>query len=87
MNKLIFFFLIFSLYVTSVYSDIIKPNTKIKPYNVVEIQLASLKNNDKPEKDFGIEQTWEFAHPENKVNTGPLNKFKKMLKMKYIQFC
>ena len=80
MNKLIFFFLIFSLHVTSVYSDIIKPNTKIEPYNVVEIQLASLKNNDKPEKDFGIEQTWEFAHPENKVNTGPLNKFKKMLK-------
>ena len=78
MNKLIFIFLIFSLHVTSVYSDIIKPNTKIEPYNVVEIQLASLKNNDKPEKDFGIEQTREFAHPENKLNTGPLNSYKKM---------
>ena len=80
MNKLLFFFLLFYLHVANVYSDIIKPNTKIEPYNVVEIQLISLKNNDKPDKDFGIEQTWEFAHPENKINTGPLNNFKKMLK-------
>ena len=54
MNKLLFLFLLFYLYVASVYSDIIKPNTKIEPYNVVEIQLISLKNNDKPDKDFGI---------------------------------
>ena len=80
MNKLLFFFLLFYLHVADVYSDIIKPNTKIEPYNVVEIQLISLKNNDKPDKDFGIKQTWEFAHPENKINTGPLNNFKKMLK-------
>ena len=80
MNKLLFFFLFFYLHVASVYSDIIKPNTKIQTYNVVEIQLISLKNNDKPDKDFGIEQTWELAHPENKINTGPLNNFKKMLK-------
>ena len=52
MNKLLFFFLFFYLHVASVYSDIIKPNTKIEPYNVVEIQLISLKNNDKPDKDL-----------------------------------
>ena len=80
MNKLIFFFLIFFLHAMSVYSDIIKPNTKIEPYNVVEIQLISLKNNNKPKEDFGIEQTWEFAHPNNKKYTGPLEKFKSMLK-------
>ena len=43
MNKLLFFFLLFYLHVANVYSDIIKPNTKIEPYNVVEIQLISLK--------------------------------------------
>ena len=80
MNKLLFYFLLFYLHVANVYSDIIKPNTKIEPYNVVEIQLISLKNNDKPDKDFGIEQTWEFAHPNNKKYTGPLEKFKSMLK-------
>ncbi len=43
------------------------------------IQLNSLKNNNKPYKDAGIEQTWEFAHPINKTFTGPLEKFKKMI--------
>mgnify|MGYP007000304885 CR=1 len=26
-------------------------------------------NNDKGRKDSGIEQTWNFAHPNNKQNT------------------
>ena len=58
----------------------IKPKNTIKPLEVVEIQLNGLKNNNKPYKDFGIEQTWEFAHPNNKKYTGPLEKFKSMLK-------
>tara|TARA_B100000767_G_scaffold192889_1_gene180043 strand:- start:359 stop:859 length:501 start_codon:yes stop_codon:yes gene_type:complete len=62
------------------YADLIKPNNGIEPYQVVKIQLRSLKKNDKPSKDNGIEQTWEFAHPNNKKNTGPLSKFKIMLK-------
>ena len=36
--------------------------------------------NDNPKMDTGIEQTWEFAHPENQKYTGPLENFKKMLK-------
>ena len=43
------------------------------------IQLNSLKNNNKPYKDAGIEQTWEFAHPINKNSTGPLERFKQMI--------
>ena len=42
--------------------------------------MNGLKNNNKPYEDFGIEQTWEFAHPNNKKYTGPLEKFKSMLK-------
>ncbi len=37
-------------------------------------------NNDKDFKDSGIEQTWNFAHPNNKKNTGPLPNFKMMIK-------
>ena len=37
-------------------------------------------DNDKHFKDSGIEQTWNFAHPDNKKNTGPLSKFKIMIK-------
>ena len=36
--------------------------------------------NDNYFKDSGIEQTWNFAHPENKKNTGPLPNFKMMIK-------
>ena len=36
-------------------------------------------NNDNKFKDSGIEQTWNFAHPEKK-NTGPLPNFKIMIK-------
>ena len=43
------------------------------------IQLNSLKNNNIPYKDAGIDQTWEFAHPNNKAITGPLDKFKEMI--------
>ena len=43
------------------------------------IQLNSLQNNNVPYKDAGIEQTWEFAHPDNKKMTGPLEKFKQMI--------
>ena len=74
--KLIFFFLFF----TSIASaDLIKPNSNLEPFDVLMIQLNSLKNNNKPYKDAGIEQTWEFAHPINKAATGPLERFKQMI--------
>ena len=62
------------------YADFIKPNAKIKPEEVIKIQLKSLMKNDAPSKDNGIKQTWEFAHPSNKKYTGPLPKFTNMLK-------
>jgi|TARA_B110001452_G_scaffold258366_1_gene253447 hypothetical protein len=63
-------------------ADLIKPNNGIDPFQVIKIQLSSLKKNDEPTKDSGIEQTWEFAHPNNQINTGPLDRFKAMIKGK-----
>ena len=60
-------------------ADLIRPSVDLEPFEVLMIQLNSLKNNNKPYKDAGIEQTWEFAHPSNKASTGPLEKFKKMI--------
>tara|TARA_B100000767_G_scaffold114121_1_gene108901 strand:- start:19 stop:414 length:396 start_codon:yes stop_codon:yes gene_type:complete len=60
----------------------VKPNSGIEPYQVIKIQLRSLKQNDNPKKDNGIKQTWEFAHPNNQKNTGPLERFKTMIKGK-----
>ena len=74
--KFILFFLLLS---NASDADLLKPNTTLKPIDVLTIQLNSLKNNNVPYKDAGIEQTWEFAHPSNKSFTGPLEKFKKMI--------
>ena len=60
-------------------ADLIKPQPALKPLDVLLIQLNSLKNNNTPYSDAGIEQTWEFAHPNNKKVTGPLEKFKQMI--------
>ena len=59
--------------------DLTKPNIFLKPFDVVSIQLNSLQRNNIPFKDAGIEQIWEFAHPNNKKITGPLEKFKEMI--------
>ncbi len=61
-------------------ADLIKPNSQIKPDEVIQIQLEGLQKNDFNFKDSGIEQTWKFAHPNNKIITGPLSNFKKMIK-------
>ena len=78
--KILFKLIIFFFFSTSISNaDLIKPNANLKPFDVLMIQLNSLKNNNNPYKDAGIEQTWEFAHPINKVSTGPLERFKKMI--------
>ena len=61
-------------------AELINPNSNIKPKEVVKIQLSGLQQNDLEFKDSGIEQTWNFAHPNNKKVTGPLNNFKMMIK-------
>ena len=74
--------LIFFVVGIEAHAELIKPNYTIEPFQVVKIQLRSLKQNDNPKKDNGIEQTWAFAHPNNQKNTGPLDRFKTMIKGK-----
>ena len=61
-------------------ADLLIPKKDILPSEVVKIQLTGLQNNDSIFKDGGIEQTWNFAHPNNKRATGPLENFKRMIK-------
>jgi hypothetical protein len=72
--------LFFFLNISFLKADLIIPNNSILPAEVVKIQLDALMNNDKKFEDSGIEQTWKFAHPNNKKNTGPLPNFKMMIK-------
>ena len=61
-------------------AELLSPNNTISPKEVVKIQLSGLQQNDLEYKDSGIEQTWKFAHPNNKRVTGPLSNFKMMIK-------
>ena len=75
--KVLIFLFIFSTFSNA---ELLNPNSNIKPKEVIEIQLTGLQKNDSKFKDSGIEQTWNFAHPNNKRVTGPLSNFKMMLK-------
>ena len=74
------FLIIFFITISTSNAELLKPNSNIKPSEVVKIQLLGLQNNNKVFNDSGIEQTWNFAHPSNKKVTGPLDKFKRMIK-------
>ena len=78
----IIFKILFLLLVTLSFSnaELLTPNNTISPKEVVKIQLSGLQQNDLNYKDSGIEQTWQFAHPNNKRVTGPLSNFKMMIK-------
>tara|TARA_Y100001970_G_scaffold272595_1_gene369537 strand:- start:734 stop:1207 length:474 start_codon:yes stop_codon:yes gene_type:complete len=76
------FLLIFFSSSTILNADLIKPRSDIDPDQVIKIQLKGLQVNDLNYKDSGIEQTWNFAHPDNRKVTGPLPNFKKMIKGK-----
>ena len=78
----IIFKILFLLLITLSFSnaELLSPNNTISPKEVVKIQLSGLQQNDLNFKDSGIEQTWQFAHPNNKRVTGPLSNFKMMIK-------
>ena len=57
-----------------------QPSRQLEPADVVRIVIEALARNDEPYVDAGIETTFAFASPANKVNTGPLSKFAKMVR-------
>ena len=57
-----------------------EPNPSLSPQDVVSIQIEALRNNDTPYEDRGIEVTFNFASPTNKRMTGPLERFKVMVR-------
>ena len=81
-SYLIVIFFIAIIFIDTAKAELIKPKIEIEPDQVVKIQLNSLMNNDEPNLNDGIKQTWEFAHPLNKKYTGPLSRFINLLKSK-----
>ena len=59
------------------------PDTTMGPAEVVKIVVNALKTNNPAQNDEGIETVFAFASPGNKLATGPLPRFKQMLKTGY----
>ena len=78
--KKIFYISLLVLFSFNLNAEMIKPDPSISPKDVILIQLKALQTNNTPFIDAGIEQTWEFAHPNNRVYTGPLDNFIRMIK-------
>ena len=79
LTYVVIIFFLAVMFIVTAKADLIEPNNRIEPYQVVKIQLTGLMNNDAPNINSGIEQTWKFAHPTNKKYTGPLPKFISLL--------
>lgn len=57
-----------------------EPHPSLSPREVVRIIMTALRQNDVPGPDRGIDVTFRFASPANKRSTGPLARFKAMVK-------
>ncbi len=57
-----------------------RPSAELAPGDVVRIVITALSRNDNPYTNAGIETTYNFASPANRVNTGPLERFIRMVK-------
>ena len=79
MHKILYIILFFPISL-SINAEMIKPDPTISSKDVISIQLKALQINNLPFEDAGIEQTWEFAHPNNQKITGPIERFKYMMK-------
>jgi hypothetical protein len=57
-----------------------QPMLEYSPEDVVRIQIDALGNNDEPYPDAGIAITFNFASPQNRQVTGPLERFVNLVK-------
>lgn len=82
-NKYIVLLLCMLLSNYSVAADLkrTQPDPSLNAREVVEIVMNALANNDYPYKNHGIEITYNFASPENKIITGPLSRFSEMIRL------
>ncbi len=60
-------------------TKITEPDASLTPGQVARIQVEALGRNNTPYPDRGIEITWNFAYPDNRKVTGPLERFKRMV--------
>jgi hypothetical protein len=61
-------------------TEMLQPDPKFSPEQVIKIVLEALQHNDQPAPDSGIAIAFRFASPGNRAATGPLNRFIQLVK-------
>lgn len=60
-------------------SELTQPSPGLGAGDVIATVIDALAAPDQPYEGAGIEQTWQFASPPNRQQTGPLERFRKMV--------
>ncbi|MEM7292272.1 MAG: DUF4864 domain-containing protein [Pseudomonadota bacterium] len=80
-HRLALVFFIVATYTHSVSAtEDVTPSADYSPAEVVRIVMDALAQNDMPYTDAGIETTFRFAAPSNRAMTGPIERFKNLVK-------
>lgn len=74
-QRCIWFALAFALWAGSSFAQDLQPSPSLTPEAVVQVQIEALRRNDIPNPDAGIERSFRFASPSNRLVTGPLAHF------------
>lgn len=59
--------------------DLLRPAPHWSADQVIQVVLRALAQPDEPYEGAGIEQTWVFASPANRRQTGPLERFRELV--------
>ncbi len=58
----------------------LQPNPNLSPEQVINILLEALQRNDDPAPNNGIATAFRFASPGNRAETGPLDRFVRLVR-------
>ncbi len=58
----------------------LQPNPNLSPEQVINILLEALQRNDDPAPNSGIATAFRFASPGNRAETGPLDRFVRLVR-------
>ena len=61
-------------------ATLVEPDPELAPEEVLDIVLRALAEPDEPHAGVGIEQVWAFASPLNRTQTGPLERFRELIR-------
>jgi hypothetical protein len=79
-HRCVWFAFALAVWVSSASGQDLQPSPELTPQEVVQVQVDALRRNDVPSPDAGIERSFRFASPSNRLATGPLAHFTRIVR-------